>query len=163
MHEGVRSVQLRSALAAIDIFLFTDTEGRKLYNILRQNARREKYCVWSYLTSQNFGKLKTDNTIFYAAISPVKNICIERKIFCIVTRRPYLYPPASTPFVFRHEAISRESRFFVWNIQRGICFGGFSTGNKFVCIKCDYLRDGDRAAEVDEPRQALPALRSPSS
>lgn len=76
-----------AALAMIDnpFFFFYETKERTIYGILRQNTRREKYCVWSWLTDQNFGKLKTDNTIFYATISSANNICIERKIFRVVT------------------------------------------------------------------------------
>lgn len=120
-----------TSLATIDN-LFCLTKERTVYDILHESMPR-KILRWSWLTDQNFGQLKTDNTIFYATISLANNICIERKIFCIVTFRSFPYPPAS-PFRFSASAVSRQSRFFIWNIFN-VVFFEFLRNAKFVCIQ----------------------------
>jgi len=79
---------------------------------LRRILSRKISCLVIWLTDQNFEKLKTDNTIFYATISLTNNIYIEQKIFRIVTFYSFPYPFAS-PFRFSASAVSPESRFFI--------------------------------------------------
>lgn len=118
--DGKRLTVQHTLAVAIDIpFFFPPAQKVGNYTIFYVRMRAaKKYRVRPYLTSRNFGKLKTDNTIFYAAISAVKNICIERKIFCIVTRRPLsISRRLASPFRFsaRNDFTRADSPFGIFN------------------------------------------------
>ena len=134
MYEERKKVQrkkehltLQCLLRLIYHFFF---RNKRTNNTIFHVTRGEKYCVWQYLTSQNFGKPKTDNMIFYIAISAAKNICIEQKIFCTVTPPSISFRIALS--FFRNRQFN-GSRFFYLKYSECLC--EFLQRNKvYICV-----------------------------